>query len=380
MKIIVASDSFKGSLTSLQVAQAAEKGILDVFPSCDVLKVAVADGGEGTVDAMGQMVDGRMVKVLVEDPVGRQIGASYVILEESMTAVLEMSAASGLTLLSPEERNPWITSTFGTGQMIADALSRGCRKFLIGIGGSATNDAGMGMLKALGYRFLDSDGEDLPGIGASMAKVSVIDDSNVMQSVLDSEFIVACDVNSPFYGPEGAALVFAPQKGAGQNMASELDEGLRHFSRITAQHTGVDVSLIKGTGAAGGLGGAFVAYLGARIERGVETVLDAIGFDQLIADADLIITGEGKIDDQTFAGKTPYGVLQRASEQGIPVIAIGGCVELEADVVFNAGFYTVVSVTPAGMSYNDAMDSEIASHNIAQTVKQLLIAWKEEAV
>jgi glycerate kinase len=226
MKIVIASDSFKGSLSSIEVAESVEKGILDVLPSCNVVKVAVADGGEGTKEALCQTLGGKTVEIPVEDPIGRTINASYVILEDGITAVLEMSSASGLTLLTPSERNPMRTSTYGTGQLIADALARGCRRFLTGIGGSATNDGGMGMLKALGYRFLDDDGNELSGIGASLSKVCRIDDSRVLQAVRESEFIVACDVDSPLYGPDGAAYVFAPQKGADSDMVKALDDGI----------------------------------------------------------------------------------------------------------------------------------------------------------
>lgn len=391
MKIVIASDSFKGSLSSIEVAESVEKGILDVLPSCNVVKVAVADGGEGTKEALCQTLGGKTVEIPVEDPIGRTINASYVILEDGVTAVLEMSSASGLTLLTPSERNPMRTSTYGTGQLIADALGRGCRRFLTGIGGSATNDGGMGMLKALGYRFLDDDGNELSGIGASLSKVCRIDDSRVLQAVHESEFIVACDVDSPLYGPDGAAYVFAPQKGADPEMVRALDDGLRHFAEVTAMYMNSsengssanlddgeyllvngnviqDMSSMSGAGAAGGLGYAFVTFLGARLKRGVDMVLDAIGFDRMIEGADLVITGEGRIDAQTFTGKTPYGVLQRASRQNIPVIALAGSVALDA----SSGFTAIRQITPPDMRLSEAMLPAVASANLRRTISALL--------
>ena len=392
MKIVIASDSFKGSLSSIEVAESVEKGLLDVLPSCNVVKVAVADGGEGTKEALCQTLGGKTVEIPVEDPIGRTINASYVILEDGITAVLEMSSASGLTLLTPSERNPMRTSTYGTGQLIADALARGCRRFLTGIGGSATNDGGMGMLKALGYRFLDADGNELSGIGASLSKVCRIDDSRVLQAVRESEFIVACDVDSPLYGPDGAAYVFAPQKGADPEMVRALDDGLRHFAEVTAMYMNSsenglsanldkkdgcllfngnviqDMSSMPGAGAAGGLGYAFVTFLGARLKRGVDMVLDAIGFDKMIEGADLVITGEGRIDAQTFTGKTPYGVLQRASRQGIPVMALAGLVDLDD----SSGFTAIRQITPPDMRLSEAMLPAVASANLRRTISALL--------
>ena len=371
MKIVIASDSFKGSLASIEVAQSIEMGILDVFPSCDVVKVAVADGGEGTMDALCQSLGGKVVRIPVEDPIGRTINASYVILEDGNTAVLEMSSASGLTLLTTAERNPMLTSTYGTGQLIDDAIGRGCRRFLVGIGGSATNDAGMGMLTALGYRFLDAEGNELPGAGASLSKVCGIDCSGVSQAVRDSEFIVACDVDSPLYGPDGAAYVFAPQKGADPDMVKALDDGLRQYADVVASgETSImkDAASMPGAGAAGGLGYAFVAFFGARLQRGVDMVLDAVGFDSIIEGADLVITGEGRIDAQTLTGKTPYGVLQRASRQNIPVIALAGSVALDD----SSGFTAIRQITPPDMQLSEAMLPAVASANLRRTISALL--------
>lgn len=376
MKIVAASDSFKGSLTSAEVADSIEKGVYDADPFAEVVKVAVGDGGEGTMDALLETMGGRKIRLYVQDPLGRSHEAEYAVLNDGLTAVIEMSSASGLTLLSLKERNPLQTSTYGTGQMIADALDRGCRRFLIGIGGSATNDGGMGMLRALGYRFLDAEDNELPGTGASLADVCSIDDSGVLHGVHDSEFIVACDVDSPLYGPKGAAYVFAPQKGADPEMVRSLDEGLRHYAEVVSS----SAATVPGAGAAGGLGYAFVTFLGARLRRGADMVLDALCFDKIIEGADLVITGEGRLDSQTLAGKTPYAVLQRACKQGIPVIAVAGSVASDDEAICylsgnqsdECGFRGIYQVTPSGMPLSDAMLPSIAAANIRRTVSSVL--------
>ena len=370
-KIVVASDSFKGSLKSLEVADSVQKAVREVFPGCDVVKVNVADGGEGTMDALQQTLGGTRVNLTVSDPLGRPVDAYYVILEDGVTAVLEMSAASGLPLLTPEERNPSRTSTYGTGELIRDALDKGCTRFLVGIGGSATNDAGMGMLNALGYRFLDADGAVLEPVGGSLGLVESILSPQCGTSP-NASFTVACDVKAPLYGPEGAAYVFAPQKGADTQMVQSLDAGLRHFAEVAAQVTGSDFSRMQGAGAAGGLGYAFKEFLNASLERGVEMVLDAIGFDEIIAGADLVITGEGRVDSQTLTGKTPFGVAQRAIRQGIPVVAIGGSVAIDPQQAREAGFKDALQVTPEGMPLSEAMKQDVAAENVYRTILKLM--------
>ena len=376
-KIVVASDSFKGSLTSLEVAAGAEQGIHEVFPECEVVKVNVADGGEGTMDALRSTLGGQWVTVAAADPLGRPRNVSYVVLGDGNTAVIEMSAASGLPLLEPQERNPMLTSTFGTGEMIVDALSRGCRRFLVGIGGSATNDAGMGMLEALGFRFIDKDGKVLPGRGESMSEVVDIDMSHVSREVKESEFIIACDVDSPFCGPRGAAYVFSPQKGADSQMVAELDAGMEHLAEVIVRTTGKDIRNIPGAGAAGGLGGAFLAFLNSRLERGIEMVLDAIAFDDIIRGSDLVITGEGRVDSQTLTGKTPFGIMKRAQKQNIRTVAIGGSVKLGDDDDVS-GFDSIWPVTPEGMPLEEAMKAETASANVRETVKKIMLEYKTE--
>ena len=356
----------------MEVAQSVAKAVKEAYPSCEVVEVNVADGGEGTMDALQQTLGGCKVILEVSDPLGRPVNASYVILDDGNTAVLEMSAASGLPLLAPEERNPSKTSTLGTGELIRDALDKGCRKFLVGIGGSATNDAGMGMLHALGYRFKDDSGAELAPVGGSMINVASIDMSGRHPALSEAQFIVACDVKAPLYGPDGAAYVFAPQKGADNEMVEALDMGLRHFAEVSAFATGCDSSSLEGSGAAGGLGYAFRQFLGASLERGVEMVLDAIHFDELLNGADLVITGEGRVDSQTLTGKTPYGVARRALRQGIPVVAIGGSVTLDKSQAQLAGFKDVVQITPAGMPLSEAMKPDVAAENVYQTIKSLL--------
>ena len=371
-KIVVAPDSFKGSLTSAEVADAVERGIKDVFPQCNVVKAGVADGGEGTVEAIVKAVGGDMYVASVADPLGRPVKAAYGIVRSGgvKTAVMEMSAASGLPLLLPDELNPWITSTYGTGEMISDALNRGCRKFLVGIGGSATNDAGTGMLSALGVRFLDSRGQRLKGCGRDLESIARIDMSSLMPAARESEFIVACDVNTPFCGPDGAARVFAPQKGADADMVKELDVAMQHLSDVIFHTTGKDVSLHPGAGAAGGMGGSLHAFLDAQLKPGIELFLETLDFTEKIKDADLLITGEGKSDRQTLMGKVPSGILQEARRQHIPVILLAGAIE-DAGILNAAGFRGVFSITPSPVSLEQAMQPEFAQENIRRTVEQI---------
>ena len=371
MKIVIASDSFKGSLSSTEVAQAATRGIKSVYPDCEVVAVNVADGGEGTVEAIVEALGGEIVTTIVSDPLGRPIQVRYGIAGEK--AIIEMAAASGLPLLLPEERNPWLTSTYGTGEMIMDAIRRGCRQFLVGIGGSATNDAGTGMLQALGFKFYDFNGKEITDCrGGRLHDIADLDDSFVPKVVREAQFIVACDVDTPFCGPEGAAPVFAPQKGADAEMVNKLDIGMASFAKVIEAKYGISVVPMAGAGAAGGMGGGFRAFLNAILQRGIEMVLDAIRFDQTIQGADLIITGEGKIDFQTAKGKTAAGVLARAKKQGIPVVAIGGCVEM-CDSVEQMGFASIYPILEEKVPLEVAMRPDFAARNVEQTVKKICI-------
>ncbi len=369
-KIIVASDSFKGSLSSLEVAEAVSAGVKSVFPAAEVVKVNVADGGEGTMEALVAGLGGERVCVKVANPLGGSVEAEYGVLDDN-TAIVEMARASGLVLLSSSERKPMLASTYGTGELIADALKRGCKKIYVGIGGSATNDGGMGMLAALGYKFYDETGSLLQPCGAMMCRVARIDAADVMPELSEAGFVVACDVDNPFYGPRGAAYVFAPQKGASQEDVEALDNGLRHFAEKVYELTSIAIADVPGAGAAGGLGGAFLAFMNAKLVSGIDMVLDAIHFDEILNGASLVITGEGRIDSQTARGKTPVGVLRRAKAQGVPVVAIGGNV-LECPEVERMGFDVVVGVTPDDMSLEQAMNPTVASRNITATIEDVL--------
>lgn len=370
-KIVIASDSFKGSVSSMEVAECAELAIHKVFPDCEVMKIPVGDGGEGTVETLITAMDGKAVSCTVHDPLMRPIEAVYGILGDNRTAVIEMATASGLTLVPLPERNPLLTTTYGTGELIKDALDRGCRNFLIGIGGSATNDAGTGMLQALGFRFLDHEGEELGLGGQILDKVRSVDRSVVLPELREATFTVACDVNNPFYGEKGAAYVFARQKGADDAMIRSLDAGLRNLAGVIKRIEAIEIDDIPGAGAAGGLGGGCVAFLRAALKPGIQMVLDALRFDERIQGADLIITGEGKLDKQTCMGKTPYGVLQAGRRQSIPVIVMGGSVE-EVEALNQSGFLAVFPLLPYPVSLEQAMDKDFTCQNIMRALEQQL--------
>ena len=340
-KIVIACDSYKGCLSSSDVANAAAHGVAEVYPDCEVVKLAVADGGEGTVEALVDTLGGHLEWAEVSDPLGRPVRAAYGVAGD--LAIIESAAACGLTLLTKEERNPLVTSTKGLGELIMAAIDKGCRKFLIGLGGSATNDGGMGMIRAEGF----------------------------LEKTKGMKFTVACDVDTPYIGEHGASRVFGPQKGASEQDVEILEERLGGYALTILKETGVDVRDMAGAGAAGGLGGAFRAYLGAELKRGVDLVLDQIDFDSKIRGADLVITGEGCSDYQTLKGKTASGVLERAKRQGIPVALVSGAVRDE-QMLRDGGFGIIEAVSPLSMSREEAMRPEMAKFNICQTVKRLL--------
>ncbi len=372
-KIIIASDSFKGSLTSREVGEAAREAVKSVMPGNECEVIPIADGGEGTVDALVSALKGEAIKTDATDPLGRSIKATYGICGD--TAVIEIAAASGITLVEEKERNPMLASTFGTGLLIADAVRKGCRKFLIGLGGSATNDGGIGMLKALGFRFLDKHGREVEEGGRGLSEIEWIDDSHVMPELENCSFTVACDVTNPLTGPNGASYVFGGQKGADNVMMEKLDEGLRNFANVVSSKYGKDLSGFKGAGAAGGLGFAFLSFLRAELKPGIEMVLDAVGFDQRLKEAALVITGEGRLDQQTCMGKAPYGVLKRAMKKDVPVIAIGGAVVPEAvESLMKAGFSAVFPIVAGPVELSEALKPEVAKRNIRRTVSQILRA------
>ena len=368
MKVVVASDSFKGCLSSQQVAEAVGEGVHEVFPEAEIVALPVADGGEGSLAAMRRVYpDSEEVTVNVYGPLYWKVDAKYLILPDGKTAFVEIAQACGLELLEKDKRDPLKTSTYGFGQMIADAISRGCTKVIAALGGTSTNDAGAGMLSALGYRITNSDGTRNACHGSELILIDDIDDSEVHESIKQAEFIAICDVTSPLCGQEGAAYVYAPQKGACICAVRALDDGLCNFARVTCMKTGVDLTFRPGAGAAGGVAGAMHAFLGAKMASGSDVILDAVNFENVVDDADLVITGEGKLDHQTLTGKLPYKVAQRAAAKGVPVIAICGAAEISG----LPGAKAVIPVTPEGMPLSEAMKPEIAMENIRTAVRDV---------
>lgn len=370
-KIIVACDSFKGSLSSIEIADEVEKGIKKVLPGCEVVKLPLADGGEGMLEAFIYNKKAEIQHCLVHDALMNEIPADYAILEDGKTAVIEMAAASGLTLIPEDKRNPMLTTTYGTGELIRHAIEKGCRHFIIGVGGSATNDAGTGMLEALGFKFLDKQGNELGKGGNILEYINEVDTSAVIPAVRDASFIIVSDVNNPFYGQRGAAYVFAKQKGATDFMIGKLDYGLKHFADFVYAKYGKDINNIPGSGAGGGIAGGFLAFLNAEIKEGIEVILQELDFDNYIQHADLIITGEGKMDAQTLHGKAPAGILKIAQKHNMPVIALSGWVE-EVERLNDAGFTAVFSIQPYPVSLDKAMDKEFAKENIRRLVSQII--------
>lgn len=369
-KVVIAIDSLKGCLTSEEAGIAAVKGIKAVFPDCETLLFPVADGGEGMLDLLISATQGQYRTLTAHGPLMEPIQGRYGISGDGQTALIEMAAVSGLPLVPEEKRNPMLTTTYGTGELIRDALERGCRRFIVGIGGSATNDAGLGMLQALGFRFLDKRGNRLGTGGQILSQVAAIDTSAAHPALREAHFTVACDVHNPFCGPDGAAYVFAPQKGADSGMVQALDEGMQALSQVIISATGKDISGVPGAGAAGGMGGGFLAFLDAELKPGIRLMLDALDFGRKIKGADLIFTGEGRADRQTAMGKVPSGILEEARKQHIPVIVLAGSIA-DTELMNRAGFQGVFSITPGPVSLENAMIPEVAQANISRLVTQI---------
>ena len=357
MKIVIAPDSFKGSLTALQVAEAIEVGLRRVFPDVAIEKVPMADGGEGTVQSLVDATGGEILTVRVLDPLGNSIEAQYGVLGDGITAVIEMAAASGLTLVPEDKRDPRITTTYGTGELIRAALAQGCRKLIIGIGGSATNDAGAGMAQALGAKLLTASGDQIEPGGGSLAELNSIDLSELDPRIAETETVVACDVNNPLTGEEGASHVYGPQKGATPEMIEMLDANLAHFDKIVQRDLSKSVGNVPGAGAAGGLGAGLMAFLNASLKSGIEIVTEATQLSKRFAGADLAITGEGQINFQTVFGKTPVGVAKVAKTHNIPVIAIAGSIADNSDGVYDAGIDAMIDIVPEPMSLETAIET-----------------------
>lgn len=357
MKIVVACDSYKGSCSSVKAVQYIKKGVLRACPDAVVETIPMADGGEGLVETILEAVPGRLCTAQVTDPLGRPISAAYGVLGDG-SAVIEMAAASGLPLLSRKERNPLLTTTYGTGELVRTALDQGCRKIMIGIGGSATNDGGAGMAQALGVRFLDREGRELPFGGGALGRLYDIDVSGLDPRLAEAEIVVACDVDNPLCGEKGASVVYGPQKGASPEMVRNLDRNLAHFARIAEGKTGRRVATEKGAGAAGGLGAGLMLFCGAQMKSGIDTVLDITNFDGKCQGADLVITGEGRLDYQSVHGKVPVGVAGRVKKQeDIPVIALVGSIGERAWETYAYGIGSVFSIVPGPVSLEYALEN-----------------------
>ena len=354
MRILVAPDSFKGSADAVSVANLIEKGIRKVFPGAEVTKIPIADGGEGTVEAVVLGGGGELREVPITGPLGEKRTARFGLLSGNR-GVIEMAAASGLPLVPPDRRDPRVTTTYGTGELIRAALDAGCREFMVGIGGSATNDAGMGMAQALGYVFRDSSGSVLGFGGGEMEKLAVIDTSDRDSRLDKCEITVACDVDNPLFGEHGAAHVYGPQKGATPEIVEELDRGLKHFADVVREQMGRDISAEPGSGAAGGLGAGLMVFCGARLKSGINSIMDILRFDDRLNGIDLVITGEGEIDRQSAYGKVPVGISRRAKAKNIPVLAIVGGIGDGAEAVYAEGINSIVSTVCRAMSLEEAM-------------------------
>ena len=360
MFFVVAPDSYKGCVSALGVAEAMERGILRVFPDARVRKIPIADGGEGTVEALVSATGGSLHTTEVIGPMGSPVMAQWGILGDGATAVIEMAAASGLPLVPHKARNPRVATTYGTGELIRAALDAGLRKIIIGIGGSATNDGGSGMAHALGVRFYGQDGADLPVGGAALIGLKRIDLAGLDARLGETEITVACDVDNPLCGPRGASAVFGPQKGATPQMVAELDAALGHFANCAREATGRDVALLPGAGAAGGLGAGMMFFTPAVLKPGVEIVLAAVGFPEVVREADFVITGEGRTDFQTAFGKAPVGVAKVAKQHGVPVFCLSGGLGDGADDVLTHGIDVVLSICDRPMSLDESMSAASA--------------------
>ncbi|WP_319242830.1 glycerate kinase [uncultured Propionivibrio sp.] len=373
MRIVVAPDSYKGSVSALDVANAMARGIQKVFPDAEVCKVPIADGGEGTVEALVTATAGQLKTSEVTGPLGSRLPAQWGVLGDGRTAVIEMAAASGLPLVAPEMRNPLITTTLGTGELISAALDAGLRRIIIGIGGSATNDGGVGMARALGAHFLDAQGQELAEGGAALAQLAKIDLSGFDPRLQETDLIVACDVDNPLCGPCGASAVFGPQKGATPALIARLDAALVNFAECAQQATGRDVANVPGAGAAGGLGAGLMFFTPAKLRPGVEIVLEAVGFADIVKSAGFVITGEGRTDFQTAYGKAPVGVARVAKQFDVPVFCLSGGLGDGADDVLVQGIDAVMSICDRPMALEDCMNAG-ASLIEAGTVRLCRIA------
>ena len=370
MKIVIAPDSYKGSIYASDAARAMEDGVRRVLPDAEVVLVPVADGGDGTLETLVETSGGRIITSDVTGPLGESVSAQWGAMGDGVTAVAEMARTSGLALVRLEDRDPLNATTYGLGEVILEALESGYRRFILGIGGSATNDAGAGMAQALGVRLLDAGGAELQPGGAALASLARIDTSGLDPRAVEADFDVACDVNNPLTGPEGASAVYGPQKGATPEIVEQLDAALANFANVVKRDLGADVNGVPGSGAAGGLGGGIMAFLGGRLRPGVDIVLDTVDLESRLDGADLIITGEGCMDFQTVYNKAPIGVARLAGERNIPVIGVSGSLGDGFTDVHEHGIAAAVAITHAPMTLDEATDR--VAELIASATEQAL--------
>lgn len=371
MKVVVAIDSLKGSLSSLEAGKAIAEGIKRVDATAEVCVRPLADGGEGTVEALVEGMQGEAHKVTVTGPLRQPVEAEYGIIKETMTAIIEMSSAAGITLVKPEERNPLHTTTYGVGEMIKDAINKGCRRFLVGIGGSATNDCGIGMLQALGFEFLDVKGNQVEFGAKGIEHIVEIKDANVIPELKECTFKIACDVTNPLCGDQGCSVIYGPQKGATPEMIGDMDQWLAKFAELAKKSYEKADANTPGTGAAGGMGFAFLTFTNAELESGIQIVLNETRLEDYIKDADIVVTGEGRLDGQTAMGKAPVGVAKLAKKYGKKVIAFAGCVTKDAVECNKEGIDAFFPIVRKACTLEEAMDKANANENMMDTVEQV---------
>lgn len=372
MKVVIAIDSLKGSLTSIQAGEAIKKGIQRVDKEANVVIKPLADGGEGTVDALVDGMGGKIESVQVTGPAEKHVLAQYGIIKETKTAIMEMSQAAGITQVTKEERNPFYTTTYGVGEMIHDAIGKGCRRFIMGIGGSATNDGGVGMLQALGFDFLDKEGNQIKHGAIGLNDLAKIEDKNVIKELKECEFYIACDVTNPLCGEQGCSAIFGPQKGATKEMVEQMDQWLSDYAKIALEDGFAKADkTLPGTGAAGGLGFAFLTFTNAKLQSGIDLILKETKLEEEIKDADIVITGEGCLDHQTAMGKAPIGVAKLAKKYGKLVLGFSGAVTKGATACNEEGIDAYFPIVRSAVSLEDAMKKKVAEENMMDTVEQV---------
>lgn len=374
MKVLVAVDSFKGSLGSREAGEIIKEGILDTIKDAEVTVSPIADGGEGTVEALVDGLNGEYIDVEVKGPLNDKVIARYGVIKD--VVVMEMASSSGLTLVPEEKRNPLNTTTYGLGDMIKDALDRGYNNFIIGLGGSSTSDIGLGMLSSLGFKFLDENKKEVGIFGRDLKNIKYIDDTSVDKRLFDSKFKIACDVDNPLYGENGAAAIYGPQKGADKETIKTLDEYAINFSKVVSKKYKTDYENISGVGAAGGLGYAFMSFLNGELSPGIDIIIDFLKLDEKMKKVDLAITGEGEINYQTMMGKAPSGVAKVAKKYAIPVIGIAGALGKDVELINDKGIDAFFSITPKPISLEKAMDREFAKENLKRTISQIMRVYR----